>query len=514
MRKATALITALVAALAGLIPATAASADGSWPRVSGTLRGADGQPIVGLKVAISSDPWWRCGNPDQGGAVTQADGSFSFLYDLDLYSGPGAKFLLCFGGEPYGGPTWANEDGVYVDLSSDLDVGVVQRAPEAKISLTWTMDERVYDSGNEDSTSNAHAVNLDTGRVYRGRYDTYNPAGTLETIDVPLGRYKVGVDSLWFDPETWIYYPGVTTADDAAVVDVSEDVTLPGSIDATPAVVSLYDSDWGDKQTWQIESCTSDWKDINPTRIWGTSYEYGVPVGTFRFAVVRDGERVDWTDCIQTSVGGSYRLEWKNSGPAVAPRYVSAGVGRATLIVFFLPGEMDPQSPTLNYRVSVRNEQTGIVAEVGEAVGDQLVPENGLTASFPFALQPGVYRALVTGVRGTGAAAILSEPTRSRPFTVGPTSSPTPTASPTPSVSPSPSSSATEAVAGPTPTDPRGGSSSGVGTRSGKGGSLAATGVLAPPVALPMFALVALMAGGVFRFLSRRSGMPAGRRSG
>jgi hypothetical protein len=191
---------------------SAAAEDRVQVTVSGTLLGVDGQPIVDLPVWISDSPWEGCDWPNEYGPKTQADGSFSFVFDAD--PDPRWPYMLCFGDEYYGGPTWSLYDRVYVDLSQDLDVGVVQRAPSAKVTMRWLVDSGFITVVNEDSTTQAHAINLDTGSVYRGRFGGWEGDGVWETLELPLGRYRFAVRTLWWDPQTWVYYPGTMSPDE------------------------------------------------------------------------------------------------------------------------------------------------------------------------------------------------------------------------------------------------------------------------------------------------------------
>jgi len=571
-KKIVALCLGAILAAGGLsLSATSAAAqDSVQVTVSGTLLGVDGQPLVDLQVWISDDPWDGCQFPFPDGQRTQADGSFSFVFDADLE--PRWPYMLCLGREYYGGPTWSLYDRVYVDLSRDLDIGVVQRAPSVKVKMRWLVDRDFIGLVNEDSTSQAHAINLDTGSVYRGNFGRWEGDGVWETLELPLGRYRFAVRTLWWDPQTWVYYPGTMSPEEGEVIDVREDMTLPQEVQANPGIVKVGKSVWGTDRDWRIESCTTDWSYdyVHEQYFDPEPNQWVLPIGSYRLALYRGDELWDWTPCIQIEPHGVYEAQWTQKARAIPPRSVTASVAedessgqrlyRVTAEV--APGAVNTFLPTKSYRVDVIREDSGqSVANTWVALYKNF--RTPFSTDVKAALPAGRYVVSVTSSVEVDGKRLSSEPVRSASFEVSdpvpsptpsPTSTPTPTSTPsptpmptsTPSPSPSPTPTPTpmptstptptaeptssptaspSATASPAPVPsssppvvpgaPQPGPDRGAGGAPGSprgGGSLAETGALAPPLALAIFAVAALVAAGLLRLVSRRDTQRAGQR--
>lgn len=566
-KKILALGAALIVALScATIGATAASADASSVTISGTLLDVNGLPVSELPVSVSSNPWDGCNYPSRSGPKTEADGSFSFSFD-ETYD-PAKKYVLCLGIDVYGGPTWAWADRVFIDLSRDLNIGVVQRESSATVSLRWLVDRAFISLVNEDSTTQAHAINVDTGRVYRGRFDAWEGDGVWETLDVPYGRYRFAVRTLWWDEERWIYYPDSQTAEGGEIVEIGGDTSLPKEVQANPGIVKIGASPWGTDRDWQTESCTTDWSHRYAYELWPDPEpnQWVLPIGLHRFALYRDGRLWDWTECIQVEPHGIYEAEWTQEFRVIPPASVAASATEVEadgerfhqLTVGVESGPVNTYVPTYGYDITVFREgtQESFGGEWFDAPDD---PGDPLTVSLRRELPAGSYVVSARAVIDSEGRFSYSDPVQSASFEVSelapsptpvptpsPTSSPTASPSPSPTFSPSPTSSPSPTVApvptpsptvAPTPTasppataspspvptpsevpgapqaGPGNGGEGGTGSpHEGGGGSLAKTGALTPPLALPIFAVAALMAAGLLRIVNRRAALRDGRR--
>ena len=561
------LVTSIVVMSSGIISAEAASADApghvvtSSPaavprsvtslgevRVSGTLLGVDGQPIVGLPVYIGDWDFEGCAYPDST-HLTQVDGSFSVIYERPTWS---ERNVLCFGEEYYGGPTWNAQDAQFVDLSQDLDIGVVQREPSASVKMRWLVDRDFISVVNEDSTTQAHAINLDTGSVYRGRFGGWEDDGVWETLELPLGEYRFAVRTLWWDPQTWVYYPGTMSPVEGEIVDVREDMTLPQEVQANPGIVKVGQSAWGTGRDWRIESCTTDWSEDHVHELWPDPEpdQWILPIGSYRLALYQGEELWDWTPCLQIAPHGVYETQWSQEARAIPPRSVTAfvtedetnGQPSHRVAVEVVPGAVNTFLPTRSYRIDVIREGNGqSVANTTTTLDENFSAP--FTAELETALPAGTYLVSVTSSvvvegetlssepvssarfevaaptptpTGSPSPSPMPTPTGSRTPTPTSTASPSPTGSPTPPAEPTPSPSASPTASTPPtvvpspsqdPSAPQRGPQGGAG-----GGSLAETGALAPPMALPIIAFMMVIAAGLLRVVSRRATTRAGHR--
>ncbi|MEV8241604.1 hypothetical protein AB0O90_15285 [Microbacterium testaceum] len=539
--------------LAG-VPQSATVSDGVT--VSGILLGVDGQPIVGLPVYIGDWDFEGCRYPDDT-HQTQADGSFSFIAELPPWP---ERNVLCFGNGYYGGPTWNAQDAQFIDLSQDIDVGVVQRAPSVKVMMRWLVDRDFIGLVNEDSTTQAHAINLDTGSVYRGGFAGWEGDGVWETLELPLGRYRFAVRTLWWDPQTWVYYPGTMSPEEAEIVDVHEDMTLPQEVQANPGIVKVGESPWGSQlefswdsgpeSDWWIESCTTDWSVnyVHEQYFDPEPNQWVLPIGSYRLAVHRDGELWDWTPCLQIEPNGVYETEWTQRARAIPPRAVNAfvaddrpdGKPSRRVSVEVVPGVINTFLPTDMYRVDLIREDSGqSVANTWAYLDEDF--QSPFTVELDTDMPAGRYAASVTSMVRVEGRLLSSDPVRSGIFEVhdlAPSPAPSPSAFPSPPVSPTPTPSASPSptasptpTAGPTsspmpsPTDtaspspvpsslpsttpeapqqtPISGAGNGSASSGGSRGALAETGAAAPPLALPISALAAVMAAGLLRLVRR-----------
>ena len=507
-------------AASSVVTASQSSISSSGVTVSGTLLGADGQPIVGLPVYIGDWDFEGCAYPDET-HQTQADGSFSFVYDRPTWP---ERSVLCLGQDYYGGPTWNAQDAQFIDLSGNVDVGVVQRAPSVKVKMRWLVDPKYIARVNEYSTTQAHAINLDTGSVYRGRFEGWEGDGVWETLELPLGRYRFAVRTLWWDPHTWVYYPGTVLPEEAEVIDVREDMTLPQEVQANPGILKLGQSPWGTYRDWRIESCTTNWSFALVLEQYGDPEpnKWILPIGSYRLALHRDGELWDWTPCNQIEPGGTHETKWTQPVSVIPPTSVSVSTvsdgedGKRRLVVEVVPGRLNSHVPVEGYDLEVISQDTG------NGFGSKFIllqndPRDPFTSDLVQALPAGKYIVSVTPVARIDEDWRRGTPVRSEAFELSelassptPTPSPSPTAAPTPTTPPSATATPTPAPSSSpsaTPGAPPPGPISGVGGGSASSDEsrrvLAETGAPAPPLAIPIFALAAVMAAGLLRLMGR-----------